>query len=224
MADIDNLAKICEQNGIYLILDAVQSVGIRKINLKKLRVAFLVCGGQKYLRAGTGIGFMYVNKDIFGNLRDTKVGIRSMKGFDDNSYTLKDTAERLQDGTQNLSGIVALHASLKHINSIGIENIEKQNIQLLRKIKACLTLYGIPFIDHGDRQSNIVSMQVDDPQGLFEFLRDRSIYIKPIKDVARLSFIHESKMEDIEALAKYTREWLNAKNKLESKEPLVKSI
>lgn len=210
MADLSLLSNICKQRGIFLVLDAVQTVGIRKIDLQKTPVDFLACGGQKYLCAGMGTGFMYVNKNVLPRLRDTKVGIRSMEQFNENSYVLKKTAARFQDGSQNLYGIVALIAALKHVNKIGIENIEKKNLKLLSEIKTCLRKYNIPFIDHGTHQGNIVAMRVSDPQKLFEYLKDKSVYIKPIKGVARLSFIHETRIEDVEKLASLTRKWIDS--------------
>ena len=212
MMDVATLSRICRQRGIFLVLDAVQSMGIRKIDLQKIEADFLVCGGQKYLQAGLGIGFMYVNKQTMKQLNDVKVGIRSMQSFDHESYVLKEGAARFQDGTQNMSGIVALHASLKAVNSIGIEKIERLNYRLLKQIKACFDRYGIEYIDHGNAQSNIVSMRVNDPRGLFEYLKERSVYIKPIKDVARMSFTHETRLSDVELLAKYTRKWLDTRD------------
>ena len=209
MANIGQLSGICRKNSIYLVVDAVQSVGVRKLDLQATPVDFLVCGGQKYLQAGVGCGFLYVNAGIMPHLRHTKVGIRSMESFDDDSYTLKTTAGRFQDGTQNLAGIVALHAALKHVNTVGMEAIEHKNIGLLHAAKSYLTDCSIPFIDYGDRQSNIVSLKVSDPSGLAAFLQDQSVYIKPIKDVARLSFNNNSRPEDIETLSKLTRQWLS---------------
>lgn len=212
MADLEKLSKICQEKGIFLVIDAAQVVGVRKIDLKKTHCDFLVSGGQKYLCAGMGIGLMYVNKDTLPKLRDTKVAIRSMATFDSNGYQLKDTAERFQDGTHNLAGIVALHAAIKELNDIGMENIEKKNLELLTGIKTIVAKYNIPFIDHGDRQSNIVSMKIDHALDLFNYLKDRNVYIRPIKDkIARISFIHESKLEDAETVAKLTREWLDRK-------------
>ena len=210
MIDLDALSRVCRENGAYLVVDAVQTIGNRKFDLEKTPVDILVCGGQKYLRAGTGIGLMYVNKKIMPELKDIKVGIRSMQRFDEDGYVLRDTAARFQDGTQNLPGIVALLASLKSINAIGIDEIEKQNLQLLTDIKACLKKYDIPFIDHGDHQGNIVSMQVSDPKALFEYLKAQSVYIKPIHDIARLSFVQDCRIEDVERLAQLVSGWLKA--------------
>lgn len=212
MPDLEALSNLCQRNGIFLILDAVQTIGIRKIDMNRIHADFLVCGGQKYLQAGTGIGFMYVNKHTMKHLKDFKVGIRSMSSFSENDYILKDNAERFQDGTQNLNGIVSLYASLKNINLIGIENIEKTNIRLLNEFKGILKDKDIKFIDNGLNQSNIISIKVSNPQALFEYLKERSIYIKPIKDVARISFMHESKTADFIKMADNIRKWMNLNN------------
>jgi cysteine desulfurase / selenocysteine lyase len=212
MVDLKMLSDTCRKNNIFLALDAVQTVGVHKIDLQNTPVDFLACGGQKYLQAGMGIGFMYVNKNVIPKLRDIKAGIRSMQKFDEQSYILKNNASRFQDGTQNLTGIVSLTAALHEVNKIGIENIEKKNLQLLKEFRDCLKKYSIPIIDHGDHQGNIIALTVNNPQSLFEYLKERSVYIKPIKDVARVSFIHESRLEDVEQLAKLTREWLDSQS------------
>jgi selenocysteine lyase/cysteine desulfurase len=208
-ADLKLLSRLCRENDIFLVVDAVQTVGIRKIDLRETPVDFLICGGQKYLQAGPGIGFMYVSNRVIPHLRDTKVGIRSMQHFDESGYTLKNSAERFLDGTQNLAGIVALIAALKRVNEVGIEEIERRNLDLLRQIKDCFKRYDIPFIDHGSRQGNIVALTVSDPTALMEYMKSHGAYIKTMKDVVRVSFVHESRMEDVEALAGLIRQWLD---------------
>lgn len=202
------LSTVCHALGIFLVIDAVQHIGARTIDLAKTPVDILVCGGQKYLRAGMGIGFMYVNRNVMPVLRDCKAGIRSVERFDESSYVLKSTAARFQDGTQNVVGLVALHAALREINTVGMDTIEQKNLELLAGIKAILQGHGLEFIDHGAQQSNIVSMQIPDPTGLFGFLLERGVYIKAVQDVARLSYIHESTLDDVEVLAGLTREYL----------------
>jgi selenocysteine lyase/cysteine desulfurase len=171
-------------------------------------VDILVCGGQKYLRAGMGIGFMYVSQSVIPALRDSRVGIRSVKHFDEDSYVLKNTAARFQDGTQNITGLVALRAALREINAVGMDVIERKNLEILEGIKAILREHELDFVDHGMSQSNIVSMRTPDPAALVNFLMDRNVYIKAIDDVTRVSFIHKSKLEDIEVLAGHIREFL----------------
>lgn len=209
MPNLALLSGRCRDLGIFLVIDAVQHIGARTIDLAKTPVDILVCGGQKYLRAGMGIGFMYVSRSVMPALRDSRVGIRSMEHFDEDSYVLKNTAARFQDGTQNITGLAALHAALREINTIGMDAIEQKNLAILEGIKAILREYKIDFIDYGACQSNIVSMRTADPSALVNFLMERGVYIKAVQDVTRVSFIHESKLEDIEVLARHMREFLN---------------
>lgn len=208
MPDLAVLSGLCRDLGIFLVIDAVQHIGVRAIDVAKTPVDILVCGGQKYLRAGMGIGFMYVSRRVMPALRDCRVGIRSMEHFDEDSYVLRDTAARFQDGTQNITGLAALHAALREINTVGMDVIERKNLAILEGIKVILREHRIDFIDCGARQSNIVAMRTADPSALFKFLMERGVYIKVVQDVARVSFIHESKLEDFEVLARLAREFL----------------
>lgn len=207
MADLDRLSRVCRKFGTFLVVDAVQAVGIRELSLLKTSVDILVCGGQKYLGSIMGIGFMYVNTKIMRSLKDTKVGIRSMKRFREDSYELKDGAERFEDGTQNLLGIVALHAAIKQINAIGVPAIEKESLALLEAFKEVLRKHQIPYIDH-KRQSNILALRIDRAEELCKYLRESNIVIKPIKDIARISFVHTSTLADFHVLVAQTHEWL----------------
>jgi selenocysteine lyase/cysteine desulfurase len=210
MPNLALLSERCRDQGIFLVIDAVQHIGARAIDVAKTPVDILVCGGQKYLRAGLGIGFMYVSQNVLPALRDSRVGIRSMEHFDENSYVLRNTAARFQDGTQNMAGLAALNASLREINAIGMDAIEQKNLAILQGIKAILREYKIDFIDHGMCQSNIVSLRTADPSALANFLMERGVYIKAIQDVTRVSFIHESKLEDVEVMARHLHEFLHS--------------
>ncbi len=205
--DMARLAVRCHENGAYLFVDAVQTIGVRQFDVQTIGADFVVCGGQKYLQAGPGSGFLYVSRQRMAELRHTRLGIRSMQHFTDDAYTLKPGAARFQDGTLNLPGIVALHAALKRINGTGMATIESRNLDLLQLIKDQLRQRTIRFIDHGDRHGNIVSMLVDDPKALVDYLRDQNIFIKQIKDVARLSFNYQTTDADIYKLADAIGSW-----------------
>jgi selenocysteine lyase/cysteine desulfurase/nucleoside-diphosphate-sugar epimerase len=230
--DLERISRTCRERGIFLIVDGAQMVGVRSINLKKTPVDFLICGGQKYLGGIVGIGFMYVSKRVMGRLRDTKVGIRSMEQFSSESYTLKDSARRFEDGTINLVGIVALHAALKHLNRVGMPAIERKNLELLATCKAFLSEAGISFIDY-KRQGNIVSVQVENPISLAQYLRDQNIVVKHIGNIVRISFSHYSRPRDFKFVAQKIKEWI-ALQPVESpcsdavaektKEPVIKNL
>jgi selenocysteine lyase/cysteine desulfurase len=219
ISDLDRLSRVCRENGALLVVDAVQGIGIRELDLKKIHIDILAAGGQKYVCAGPGGGILYINREIMPMLRDTFVGIRSMHPGPAGEYRLKDGAERFQTGTIDMQAAVQLHAALREINEIGIETIEHKNVELLRTFKKILLENHIPFIDHDDRQSNIIALIVPDPKGLISFLAQDRIYIKQIEDIARISFHHTSTVSDFKKLVKKIREYSVA-----APRPLVASI
>jgi selenocysteine lyase/cysteine desulfurase len=208
LADLAKLSRVCRKNGAFLVVDGVQGVASRSIDLKKIHIDFFVCGGQKYLGSIGGSGFMYVNKKVMSKLKDEHVGIRSIESYDSNGYVLRKTAARFQDGTESLISIVAIHAAVKEVNRIGIKKIEKKNLALLKTFKALLYKNNISFIDHKS-QCNIIAIRAADPLGMAAFLRKNNIYTRPVKGVQRVSFTHTTTVSDIKQLIKKTRDWMD---------------
>ncbi len=202
------LSRHCQNYAAHLVVDAVQAVGARAIDLKKTPVDFLVSGGQKYLGSIAGSGFMYVNRRTMGKLKDSHVGMRGVERFDERGYVLRKTAARFQDGTENLLGIVSLHAAVKAVNRMGIKEIEKKNLALLASLKTMLRKNDIPFIDH-PQQTNLVALTVDDPVRLATRLRTQNIYTRPVKGVERISFTHTTRKRDLRKLVMEIRACLS---------------
>jgi selenocysteine lyase/cysteine desulfurase len=199
MPDMELLSETCRKNNTFLVVDAVHRVGARQIDLSKIHIDFLACGGQKHIGALPGTGFLYVNNKTLNKLKNFKVGIRSVRHFDSNGYTLKGSAERFLDGTQNLAGLVSLVYAIKDINEQGISKIEKKNLSLLKSFKKILCENNLPFVDYMD-QANILSLKVQNSEALDKYLRSKNIYIKAVKGVARISFSHTSSIKNFKTL------------------------
>jgi selenocysteine lyase/cysteine desulfurase len=208
LPNLKRLSDVCRERGVFLIVDGVQSIGIRNLKVSELPIDMLIVGGQKYLGAGMGIGFMYIRKEIIPTLKDIKIGMRSMERFDTESYTIRNTARRFEDGTMNLFGIVALHAALEHINKIGIQTIEEQSIAFLNEAKSILRNHSIPFLDY-EHQSNAIAITVSDPVALNDHLRERSMYTKPFKGILRVSFLHDSSIKEFKLIAETVAQWFS---------------
>lgn len=196
MIDLKELSTICKKKDIFLVVDGIQGVGTRELNLKDIEIDFLCCGGHKHLGAIMGSGFMYVNNKIINKLNDYKIGTRSVKSFSQNGYNLKSNGERFEDGTPNLIGIVSLYYAVNEINKIGIKKVEQKNRLLLSKIKELLKDRGINYIDYEDH-GNIVSIPSNNTDEVINMLSKEDIYLKNIKNNIRVSFNHKSDISEI---------------------------
>jgi selenocysteine lyase/cysteine desulfurase len=125
--DIKEIAKISHMHGSLLFVDAYQSAGSMKIDVKDMNIDILVTGMQKYLLGIPGISFLYVKKELANQLAPSTIGwFGQEKPFDFNLKELHyaNATQRFNTGTPPVINAYAADAALSLINQIGIEKIE----------------------------------------------------------------------------------------------------
>ena len=136
--DLYKLGEFCSQNNILLIVDAIQAIGRLKIDVKKMNIDYLACGGNKGLLATFGTGFVYCNNGIVKSIYPPYSSYQSvMTDANDPSVSLGlfdlnwyDNARRLESGNLNYAGISILKEGVRILNKAGISNIEKRILEL----------------------------------------------------------------------------------------------
>lgn len=128
--DINSIGKIAKNYGIIFILDASQSAGCISIDVEKDNIDLLAFPGHKGLLGPQGTGALYVKEGI--EIKSFKEGgTGSSSNSMDQPYELPD---RFESGTLNTPGIAGLCEGLKFIKKIGIENIYKEEMQLMGQL------------------------------------------------------------------------------------------
>jgi len=108
------IGEICRNAGIPLILDVSQSAGTVPIEMKKWHVSGLAFTGHKSLLGPTGIGGLIIHPDLpIRAIRFGGTGIDSANLFHTQSFPY-----RLEAGTLNLLGILALGESLTYLETL----------------------------------------------------------------------------------------------------------
>jgi cysteine desulfurase / selenocysteine lyase len=129
-ADLATIGRECRKRGIYLVVDAIQGVGAMTLDVSKLEIDVLACGGQKWLLAPWGTGFVYVREELTRELDPAVVGWLAMKSSEDFTrmvdYDFKyyDDARRFQINTLPAQDFAGLNASLEMLLELGPENVE----------------------------------------------------------------------------------------------------
>jgi cysteine desulfurase / selenocysteine lyase len=128
---IAEVAALCNERGIPLILDATQTAGVLPIDMKKLGVDAVAFTGHKALMGPTGIGGLVLRKGL--EVRPTRFG---GTGIDSSSpLQTEDYPYRLEAGTINLLGIIGLSAGIRYIIKNGMENTYRNEMILLRRLR-----------------------------------------------------------------------------------------
>ena len=125
--DISRLGSLCRERGIFLCVDAIQSLGVIPMDVKRYQIDFLSADGHKWLLGPEGIGIFYCRKELVELLAPSIVGWKSVENefeFERPELRFKKTAQRFEEGSQNVMGILGLGAAIELLLDVGIETVQ----------------------------------------------------------------------------------------------------
>ena len=129
---IEEISKICLDNGINFHVDATQAFGKLPIDLNDIKIDFLSLSAHK-LHGPKGVGALYKNKNI--DLKCQIIGGSQEEGF--------------RSGTENVSGIIGLGKATEIASEHLIENTRYFE-RLEKYLFKMLNSYNIDYIVNGD--------------------------------------------------------------------------
>ena len=104
--DIGTIAEIAKKKGLLLFIDAAQSIVDLNIDMEAMGIAGVVFSGHKDLLGPEGTGGVVLRHDIAQTIRPL---ISGGTGSHSDSEDIPDTLpDRLEAGTQNIGGLLAL--------------------------------------------------------------------------------------------------------------------
>ncbi len=138
---VQEIAALTHENGApgaLCIVDAAQSVPHLPVDVKALGCDFLAFSGHKML-GPTGIGVLYGKKELLENMKPFHYGGGMIKEVSWNESSWNDLPWKFEAGTPNISGAIGLAAAIKYLQGIGMENIWRQEEELVKHILAKLS-------------------------------------------------------------------------------------
>lgn len=128
---LKKLSDLAHRNGIPLIVDAAQTAGILPISLQESGIDFLCAPGHKGLYGVTGTGILLCNSNLaLAPLTFGGTGTLSAQLTQPEAYP-----ERLESGTLNVPGILALEKGIQFVKSKGIDRIYMHEMRITQKIR-----------------------------------------------------------------------------------------
>lgn len=208
-ADLEALGAACAERGVLLIVDGIQAVGARRVDVKAAKISALSLHGYKWVMAGFGLGALYVAPEAVGQIAPTFIGEQAIDGDGDafgGHLNWKPGPARYAAGGLNRTGLAALGASLGLIEEIGIDAIEAHTSALAESLYAELRRRpGVHIVSTADpaRRSAITVFTLGDRAkdealvaeferlGIVVALRPRGVRVSPHfynteEDIARL--------------------------------------
>src|SRR5207248_6782846 len=129
--DLQGIGQFLRKRNILFCVDGIQTLGAFPTTVE--HIDFLAADAHKWLLGPCAAGILYVRKGLQERLNPRVFGwhnVRCPNYIAQEEMVFRPDARRYEAGTQNLLGLVGLHASLELLLELGIENIAAE---LLRK-------------------------------------------------------------------------------------------
>ncbi len=158
--DLAELVQRAHERGVLVFLDAIQGLGVHRLNLAEIPLDFLAADGHKWLLGPEGVGIAMIRSQHRPRMRCPIVGWNSVLNsheFSHSTFQLRDHASRYEAGSANMIGIAALAASvevfLTVIRDCGVDAIERRVLELANQLTHSLRDLGCD-VQRSDREPN----------------------------------------------------------------------
>lgn len=128
---IKEIVDMAHREGVTVMVDAAQGVAHRAIDVSELDCDFLAFSGHK-VYAPTGIGILYGKKRWLEKLPPYQGGGEMIQQVSFRGTTYADLPYKYEAGTPDFLGSVALAKALDFVESVGFEQIQSHEAELLR--------------------------------------------------------------------------------------------
>lgn len=138
--DLRRIGQACREREIFFVVDAIQGVGACALDVRESYADVVACGGQKWLLSPWGSGFVYVRKELIGDLEPPIVSWMAPKGTDDfrklrdYDMTWRDDARRFEFITLPFQEFAGMNASLELFFDLGPSNVAEHIESLATEI------------------------------------------------------------------------------------------
>lgn len=133
LGTINPIKKIIEKAhsfAVPVLIDAAQAIHHKKIDVKELDCDFLAFSGHK-MYGPTGIGVLYGKKKFLEQMPPYQAGGDMIKSVRFERTIFNDIPFKFEAGTPDISGGIALAEAIRFIESIGYDEIESYETELL---------------------------------------------------------------------------------------------
>ena len=145
VADLAAISKRCQESGAWLVVDAIQGLGVIPFNMSELGVD-IVCGGtHKWLCGPLGHGFLVMSESKRKAIQPLLHGAITYGTPDDLVDPKKmprTDPSRFEPGTPLLLGAVGCAAAIDHLLEAGIKKIHREAMRLANRLREDIQATG----------------------------------------------------------------------------------
>jgi cysteine desulfurase/selenocysteine lyase len=154
---IREIIQVAHENNAVVLIDGAQAISHLSVDVQVLDCDFYVFSAHK-LYGPTGVGILYAKKQWLAKMPpyQTGGGMISHVSFEKTEYA--GLPEKFEAGTPNIAGAIGLHAAIKYIQKLGLENIALHEHRLLATAQAALKkIKGLSIVGNAVSKAAVIS-------------------------------------------------------------------
>lgn len=147
--------------GAAVMIDGAQSVPHLRPDVQKLDCDFYAFSGHK-MCGPTGTGILYGKEAWLNKLPPYQGGGEMIKEVTFKKTTYAELPHKFEAGTPNIAGGIVLGTAIDYMNSVGFENIQKQELELLNyATQRLLEIEGLRIYGNSKAKTSVVSFNIE---------------------------------------------------------------
>lgn len=205
--DVEGIGRLCRERGLFYVVDAMQSVGVLPLDVKRIGATLLAAGCHKGLLVPQGLGILYADAAVEG-LQPAYLAAASLAEVPAdliaraNHMPLRGGAGKFEIGNYNLPDLHALAAALDLIERAGVAAIEAHVLALGDRLIGHLDRLGVSLVGPRSRahRAHIYVLALPVQPWMANFATS-NVRVSPERDGIRISFGLYSTAADVDRLA-----------------------
>lgn len=177
---VSELVSIAHDAGALVLIDGVQAVGQRPVDVKAWGADAVAAAGHKWLLGPWGGGFLYVDAAVAEGMEPGSVGYWGVEEPTADDLTFKPAARRFELGTRSPAPHEGVRAAIELLEGVGMDRIQRRIETLTDRLKEAVP--GDRLVSPRDYESGLVTVRVDDPESTVARLRDAGVIIRALPD------------------------------------------
>ena len=206
--------------GAAVLVDGAQAAPHMRADVQDLNVDFYTVSAHK-MCGPTGVGVLYGKEDWLNKLPPYQGGGEMIKEVTFEHTTYAELPHKFEAGTPNICGGIAFGAAIDYINSIGIDEIENYEHELIYyATNQLLAIEGLKIYGTAKNKTSVISFNIEGihPYDIGTILDKLGIAVRtghhcaqPVMDffgipgTVRASFSFYNTKEEVDALVEAVR-------------------
>lgn len=157
---IKDIISLAHSKGIPVLIDGAQSISHMKVDVQDLGCDFYCFSGHK-MYGPMGVGVMYGREELLNEMPPYQGGGEMIKDVSFVKTTYNELPFKFEAGTPSVGDVLGISAAIDFMQEVGIDNIWKQEEELLRYATSKMTtIPGMRFIGTAPEKTSVISFLI----------------------------------------------------------------